>query len=931
MAIVRRRALLKAAAAAPALYLGRRAQAALTGFVGSASGATKLATLTLNNTSGSAQAANFTTPMFGHVFKEGDIPSGTAPTFKVGSTVQPYSWGMQAYWGDGSLKFASFMVLCKSSIAGNGTLGLDIYNGGTAPTTSARTLTEVYAQSLSISGVGQGTNFGLNGTWTANLANDAFNHEQFVYLDGDAGKVWRILTDFVQSAAAHGQLECYHYVAALTDSAGALGGFRHLGRVCQPWWDVNSPAKSTRAFSSLAYAGPLSTTVVFETGAGQRFEPLAFTCTNNVTTMSTTGANSYYQGATGYQNIPVYLTGLSGATGLSATTQYFMGVNSNGTFVLSTESQVKDSEFTPTANGGGTVNPVLACVHFNQIVTAQNAADGTGPKWVFFQGSGSMTAEATVRTTFDTTYWRSTKMLPPFDASVTPTGDNSFAYDWFPFSIGPLVQFMGQAGGRSDIGPVTDYHAIHWYKQTAASEKMIRMIGYCSGAQSFCFKDSTSKQLVNFSNSDYTGMALHSATQQGLLWNDGRSGASFTVPPHTSTFPMYENDDSHKPQFSYYTYLVTGEPQFLDFLLEEANGSILMQLPNNRNTTTPYTAYGLWSAYPDGGQLRALAWSCRQINLGAGICPNPHPDGSQLWNYFDAQATAGNKWVIDIDATPSTTALLAAPPTGQGLSLPIAGDGTNLTIFGEPNWYFFVAQAMCYAAAIRGDTYATTYLNTLVNTWTNYIRTTYGMYHLYSFIWGTLDGDCDVNNNNQGYPSINASNRFGVQMQFEMSWDGSTPHFFFSTTDLAGVGWTLTGGASTPDTIIFKTLVHNGPAPPGAGFTVGQPYFVINPNNGTGRFDLSATKNGSAIAPTGTGTTNQNWVVTLGVPPTSGVTCDNASDGPLGGGWCAFHWIKAILGGTDFDALITDVENRFTTHYGYSMNDQPRFGTQASF
>ncbi len=57
------------------------------------------ATLTIVNTSSSTQPANTVTPTFGHVFKKGDIPSGTAPQFTIGAAVQPMSWGLQTFWG----------------------------------------------------------------------------------------------------------------------------------------------------------------------------------------------------------------------------------------------------------------------------------------------------------------------------------------------------------------------------------------------------------------------------------------------------------------------------------------------------------------------------------------------------------------------------------------------------------------------------------------------------------------------------------------------------------------------------------------------------------------------------------------------------------------------------------------------------------------
>ena len=66
--------------------------------------------------------------------------------------------------------------------------------------------------------------------------------EIIVIGDGPAGKLWRIRGAFKQSGAAHGQLECYHYLLLAQNNAGGLSHIEYLPRVAQPWGDVSSPA-----------------------------------------------------------------------------------------------------------------------------------------------------------------------------------------------------------------------------------------------------------------------------------------------------------------------------------------------------------------------------------------------------------------------------------------------------------------------------------------------------------------------------------------------------------------------------------------------------------------------------------------------------------------------------------------------------------------
>lgn len=81
------------------------------GAASSGGGGTLLTTMTLVNTSGSTQAANFVTDVFGHPFKKGDIANGCttgAPKFELtDGTNVPFSEGLAPVcWSDGSLKWA---------------------------------------------------------------------------------------------------------------------------------------------------------------------------------------------------------------------------------------------------------------------------------------------------------------------------------------------------------------------------------------------------------------------------------------------------------------------------------------------------------------------------------------------------------------------------------------------------------------------------------------------------------------------------------------------------------------------------------------------------------------------------------------------------------------------------------------------------------
>lgn len=217
-------------------------------------GGSLVTTLSLVNTSGSTQAANFVSPMLGMPFKQGDVPSGQYPQFQLtDNTPVPATVYSDTSWPDSSKKFSGVLLRPPASIAGSGTLTINVKNGGSAPAASSRTLSDLTAADIKVELTGV-TN--LSGVWTASLNTAITDAEEIVVIgDGPAGKVWRIRGAFKQSGAAHGQLVCYHYVAALQNSAGGLLGLRYLGRIAQPWADVASPTPARRVASVVLKSG----------------------------------------------------------------------------------------------------------------------------------------------------------------------------------------------------------------------------------------------------------------------------------------------------------------------------------------------------------------------------------------------------------------------------------------------------------------------------------------------------------------------------------------------------------------------------------------------------------------------------------------------------------------------------------------------------
>lgn len=908
-----------------------------------------LTTMTLVNTSGSTQSANFITPVFGMTFKKGDITSGTAPIFTgtVSTTVYPYSWGLQSYYSDGSLRHASFMFLCKDSVPGSSNLSVTIKSGGTAPSASSRTLTEVYAQSIQIGGAGIGSFGGLSGTWNAYLTNDGNNTEQYVYLDGQAGKVWRIKTHFAQTSGgtAHGQLECYHYVTALQDNSGNLGGFRYIARITQPYYNNDTPTKALRAFSSISWQHGSGPTVVPLTWP---FSNQTLTSTNGNQNFSCSGHN-FYSGAqagpsTNFVNcVPGYLSATTDSA-LSTSQIYFAyttGLATNTTQLNLSENP--NGSFLTPSGGTSTFVPLPTCLHFGSIWTADTQGRSN-----FFQGTGSMSSDNTVRTQYNQTYLHSTGAIPPWNLSVSGTtfggtikdipsivASSSTSYwtgtpAWNPVSCGPLSpNWRGGPGTDVDIGPQTVWHCHHFYNQSSVGDLVVRSVAFASDFDGVgSFRDVSTGNYINVSNTSYTGMPAPSSNQQIQVYAAGGNTNGFTGP---STPPSGETDflwggeqkTDHKPCMAYYAFLVFGEPHFHDLMVEAATGAEIEFFGPNRTPTSP-AGYGIVLNY-DGGGLRANVWRLRDIMLGATFMAHTPPDGSQIAQYLSDLATTNTAYANDIF---SSTYL------GSFLNSENAWLVTSGTSFLDPSGSgYFRSYAGCVFSwfAALGDSSSMTWVND-VATWDNYILSNFGGYHNYAEYSGMVVLDSSGNY----HAGISSGTLYGIPLQAvvgtSLTWTRTSPCFSVDSTQF---GYTVTAG----DRYVFQADQTAGP--PG-GLSNLTPYYVVNVSGNT--FDLSATLGGSVIIPTNTGTIpvidpagdlglSSPYIVLASAPVASTGNIPTSTKG-LPDGYLPYKktsWDWAIAAGASgYSSLLTDASTRLNADFPDFTSDANWY-TQSSF
>lgn len=736
-----------------------------------------LTTLTLQNTSATEQAAGFVSPMFGLPLKQGDMPAGQYPQFKLtdGTNCPASIWGVSS-WPDGSMKFCAAMVRVPTSVAGSDALTLQIYSGGTAPAPGTRTTADLTAADLNVELTGV-TN--LSGAWTASLNTAIADADDIVVIgDGPAGKVWRIGGPCKQAGAAHGQLHAWHYVAALTNSAGGLLGLRYLGRIAQPWVDVTTPTPTRRV----------------------------------VTAELTAGAAT--------------LRSLQGHD-----TTETVGVN-------------------------------IGIAHYTSFFTA-----GADARWDFVPGGGSAAADCTVRVVHNKTDVVRSRLVPPYDVTVSPTSSSSV--DYAPFAPALMTRNMGTTGERSDIGLLPSWYARHILSQSTVDERVVRVTGLCSGGWRQTMRRVSTKEIVPLNTGTYAGMGTSQPTWENKL----SSTTGFVLPADTSSLWSSEHEPSHRPGAVYYPYVLTGEPQYLDMLAEQANG--IMSYCNGGTANTFATAPITGSAFASGGSernytvgattyyccatllssnlSRLAAWHLRDWVHLLAVSPDVSPSGSAVKAYAQ-------------DVVNSSFDMINAYNASQSAGWQAGGfyyfRGTDQP--SEAGWTLgYLSCSVASACAVLGNpTNATTFRDHLAKFWRGY--------HDRNDIAGVATFSF-TNRDETGTRVENLDNIMADLASGSMSWSSTTDTFTVGAGGSGNFNYTPTNG----DKIGFSTYFSANK--PFASTPDRKQYYVVQASGQT--FKLSDTPGGDPLDVTTDLTVTRMWATLANFSPRYAFSDSGASGG----------------------------------------------------
>ncbi|MFT3717863.1 hypothetical protein [Pseudorhodoferax sp.] len=523
---------------------------------------TALTTLRLRNLDRrQAVPAGQASPMFGQPFRQGDVAPGALPRFTLedGTPCPATLWGM-SYWPDGSLKFCSAMLLLPRAVGAGQMLTLQVWPDGQAGAPSRRRVEELRAAALCVELEGRD---GLAGRWRSSLDDGIRDGRDVVRLaDGPAGSIWRIGAEFRDMhGQAHGQLYCWHYIAALQDPGGALQGLRYLGRVAQPWTDVAQPPARHRDLSARL---------------------------------------------------------LSGDTEIRALQGH------------------SDSE---------TPGDTIRLPHYGSFFTA-----GVDATWDCLQPDGQPDTATPLQVRPDARYLQRSRLVPPYDLRA----DIRLATDaqYHPMGRGTVTRGMGTTGERTDIGVWPEWNVQHLITQDPSHERVARVNAMAAAGWRLNMRKRGTRQPVPCvaNRARYAGLGPIEANWRGYSY------ASGMVKPGPNE-SLWKEDTAHRPGCVYWPYLFSGEPQYLDLLVEHAFAHVL---DLNQGTNTYATTPPITSLYIDGwkgernirvgadgpvrlgagvlfngaGGLRIAAWSSRDVAQAAALSPHQPADGAATREYL---------------------------------------------------------------------------------------------------------------------------------------------------------------------------------------------------------------------------------------------------------------------------------------------------------
>jgi|GEM_PF-3600447 len=215
----------------------------------------------------------------------------------------------------------------------------------------------------------------------------------------------------------------------------------------------------------------------------------------------------------------------------------------------------------------------------------------------------------------DVNYLLKSGSIPDYDTSIG-VNDNIIQQDYnsltaantAPMGNALVEKAMPGTGGRSDLGPTTAWNARYILSQDARAWQVVLANANAGGSIPWHVRD------------DATGEYIRIDDRPDLWIDDRDEGTNKFPEPFTEANTGWLLDTAHQPALQYIPYLFTGSHYYLDEMQAQASYVIGSYDPG----------YNSGLGVFDHVNVRAIAWSLRDIADAAYITPDDHP----LKDYF---------------------------------------------------------------------------------------------------------------------------------------------------------------------------------------------------------------------------------------------------------------------------------------------------------
>jgi Ca2+-binding RTX toxin-like protein len=191
-----------------------------------------------------------------------------------------------------------------------------------------------------------------------------------------------------------------------------------------------------------------------------------------------------------------------------------------------------------------------------------------------------------------------------------------------------IEKYMGETGGRGDIGPVTQWTAAYLASQDPRAFEVMMAQADAGGSIPWHYRDEKT--------GDYVRIDEHPN-----LWLDGRASGEQSIAGGYEPGGGWSPELAHQPELSYVPYLLTGTHYYLDEVQAQAAFGIAADNPEFRDGANGIEPWG---------QIRALAWGLRDIGNAMYVTPDSDP----MQAYYEKILDNNLKNLVDTYITKGT-------------------------------------------------------------------------------------------------------------------------------------------------------------------------------------------------------------------------------------------------------------------------------------